>query len=559
MHGGGRRTSLLLTPSGTGTLLRSFHKRLARLHDQPLTIATAFAPTPDYVEAVRASCEAVGTVTAVDALDDVLATCAPGDWVLLADPLCFPLSAIEEGPLLERLVQSRAAVHLVAMDRNSGGTTDRLQFDRRGGVRGIQRYYDARTWMFVSGVVGTLLPASTLSEVADELLGCRSLGDFRRTMAARGVPARDLPVACETLDLSFETNLLRLSEYAILGQKTGKVSERARVSPSARLCGDVVLQDHVEVGANAVVIGPTIVGAGGRIGAGAVVAQCLLGAGAVVPGDTSIRHRVVFGSPSAFELLDTVEPDYDERFAVGSLDEPVDSQRPPVYPAIKTAVDRVMALTGLVLLSPLLALVSLLIRLDSRGPVLYGETRETIGGRLFTCWKFRTMRVGAEAEQRALAHRNQMDGPQFKINGDPRITRLGRWLRKVSIDELPQLYNVLTGDMSLVGPRPSPFRENQICVPWRQARLSVRAGITGLWQVCRNERTHGDFHQWIEYDIMYVRHFSWAVDLRILLATIRTFGGAGRVPHTWIVGETAQATAAVAPAAGELARSRVSV
>jgi len=100
---------------------------------------------------------------------------------------------------------------------------------------------------------------------------------------------------------------------------------------------------------------------------------------------------------------------------------------------------------------------------------------------------------------------------------------------------LPQLFNVLVGHMSLVGPRPSPFRENQICVPWRRARLSVRPGITGLWQVCRDERTHGDFHQWIFYDITYVRHLSIWLDAKILIATLLTLGGRRSIPLSWVL------------------------
>src|SRR6185295_17721926 len=103
--------------------------------------------------------------------------------------------------------------------------------------------------------------------------------------------------------------------------------------------------------------------------------------------------------------------------------------------------------------------------------------------------------------------------------------------RALNLDELPQLFNVLRGDMSLVGPRPSPFRENQTCVPWREARLSVRPGITGLWQVCRHDRELGDFHQWIYYDIQYVRHYSLLVDCKIVLATaLVTMGGVRNLP-----------------------------
>jgi hypothetical protein len=142
---------------------------------------------------------------------------------------------------------------------------------------------------------------------------------------------------------------------------------------------------------------------------------------------------------------------------------------------------------------------------------------------------------GAHAQQRALYRQNTLDGPQFKLDEDPRVTRVGRWLRAANVDELPQLFNVLRGDMSLIGPRPSPFRENQICVPWREARLSVRPGITGLWQTCRHERAAGDFHQWIYFDTLYVRHLSFFVDLKILIATLVTCAGRWSVPLTWII------------------------
>src|SRR5262249_32960587 len=153
-----------------------------------------------------------------------------------------------------------------------------------------------------------------------------------------------------------------------------------------------------------------------------------------------------------------------------------------------------------------LLVVALLVKLDSRGPVLFAHHRERKWGRHFPCWKFRTMVTGAHAQQIALSQQNEVDGPQFKLRNDPRVTRVGRFLRSTNLDGLPQPSNVLLGHMSLVGPRPSPFQENQICVPWRRARLSVPPGITGLWQICRNERGAGDFHQWIYYDLMYVRH-----------------------------------------------------
>ena len=538
MRGAEEPLSLLLTPTATGKLLGDFHDRLPSVAAKGLTIAPTFESTPEYEEALHQTCKVVRTVTEVGCLSDIAAGLSAGDWLLLADPLCFPAQPVQAQPMLGWLANSRSVVHLVAMNENPGGCTDRVHFDRHGSVRSIPRYYDGRTWSYLSGVVGTLMPVGTFVGLADHLAASRSLTDFRSMLAAEGVPSRDLPIAGEAFHLDHERELLRLSERAVMAVNGRGAPDysRASIHPTARFAGPVIVHDNVTVERNAVVIGPTVLGAGSRVEDGAIVAQCVIGANVTVPACLTIGRRAIFSSNDAFET--GVESDDDPQLQISSPLIEVTGEPDPtsaVYPRMKEMFDRAAAAAGLLMLSPLLALIAILIKLDSRGPILYADLRETRRGRQFNCWKFRTMRVGAAAEQAELASRNQMDGPQFKMHRDPRITRIGRWLRKVSLDELPQLLNVVTGSMSLVGPRPSPFSENQICVPWREARLSVLAGITGLWQVSRDERRNGDFHQWIHYDLLYVRNCSWSVDLKILLATVWTLGGAGRVPASWII------------------------
>jgi lipopolysaccharide/colanic/teichoic acid biosynthesis glycosyltransferase len=540
MKGAAKPLSLLLTPTAGGKLLCDFHDRLPSIAAKNLTIAPTFESTPEYEEALRESCKMVRTVTEVGSLSDIAAGLSAGDWLLLADPLCFPAIPVKTQPMLGWLANSRSVIHLVSMNENPGGCTDRVHFDRNGSVRGIPRYYDGRTWSYLSGVVGTLLPVGTFLGLSDHLAACSSLTDFRSMLAAEGVPSRDLPIVGEAFHLANERELLRLNERGVvaLGGLGAPDHSHSNIHPTARFAGPVIVHDNVTVEQNAVVIGPTVLGSGSRIEEGAVVAQCVIGANVTVPACLTIGRRAIFSSDDAFEAAGG--SDHDPQLQITSpLVEVTDEPEPKSasYPLAKEWFDRAAAAVGLFVLSPLLALIAILIKLDSRGPVLYADLRETKGGRQFNCWKFRTMRVGAAAEQAELASKNQLDGPQFKMHRDPRITRIGVWLRKISLDELPQLLNVVSGSMSLVGPRPSPFRENQICVPWREARLSVRAGITGLWQVSRDERRNGDFHQWIHYDLLYVRNCSWAVDVKILLATVWTLGGAGRVPASWIIPE----------------------
>ncbi len=218
--------------------------------------------------------------------------------------------------------------------------------------------------------------------------------------------------------------------------------------------------------------------------------------------------------------MDTVPAPVDDPVSTTSFesfDLPEDDQ---AYLWLKRAVDVTASAAGLIALAPLLLGVAALIKLTSRGPVFFAHKRQGLGGREFFCLKFRSMTVGADAMQDALRDKNEVDGPQFRIVEDPRLTRVGGWLRRFNIDELPQLFNVLFGDMSLVGPRPSPDSENQLCPAWRRTRLSVKPGITGLWQVLRRRLCpQSDFQEWIYYDVEYARHRSLWLDWQVLLHT----------------------------------------
>ena len=184
----------------------------------------------------------------------------------------------------------------------------------------------------------------------------------------------------------------------------------------------------------------------------------------------------------------------------------------------KRVLDIVGSALALVVVSPLLLVLALAVKLTSRGSIVFVQERCGLRGQPFRFYKFRTMVMDAEHRKRDLEHLNEMRGPVFKIRRDPRITGLGRMLRKLSLDELPQLWNVLRGDMSLVGPRPPTPDEVVRYTPRQLQRLSVMPGITGLWQVSgRNDIP--DFERWIDLDLEYARTWSIWLDVRILLKT----------------------------------------
>jgi exopolysaccharide biosynthesis polyprenyl glycosylphosphotransferase len=201
---------------------------------------------------------------------------------------------------------------------------------------------------------------------------------------------------------------------------------------------------------------------------------------------------------------------------------PLFTLRPPVFEgidyALKRTVDLTLAAVALILLAPLLLAIAVAVKLSSRGPVIYRCLRPGIGGRPFDCFKFRTMRQSADQLQADLESLNEKSGALFKIRDDPRVTRVGRFIRRFSLDELPQLINVIRGEMSLVGPRPLPMRDFERMEEWHKKRYQVLPGMTGLWQV--SGRSELDYDDLVRLDFFYLESWSILLDLSIMLKTI---------------------------------------
>ncbi|MDU5107837.1 sugar transferase [Clostridium sp.] len=185
---------------------------------------------------------------------------------------------------------------------------------------------------------------------------------------------------------------------------------------------------------------------------------------------------------------------------------------------LKRSMDIIGSIIGIIFLSPLLLIVAILIKMESKGRVFFSQVRVGLNGKEFRIYKFRSMVENAESLRKSLEDKNEVNGPMFKIKKDPRVTKIGRFIRKTSIDELPQLLNVLNGEMSLVGPRPSLPSEVINFEPWMLKRFQVKPGLTCYWQV--SGRNNIGFKEWMELDIKYVNEISFSTDIKLILRTI---------------------------------------
>lgn len=193
------------------------------------------------------------------------------------------------------------------------------------------------------------------------------------------------------------------------------------------------------------------------------------------------------------------------------------------YEVIKRVIDVVCSFVGVLVLSPLFVVIAIIIKFTSKGPVFFSQKRVGRDGKEFKMYKFRSMVVNAEELKEKLAAQNEMSGPMFKMKDDPRVTKVGKFIRKTSIDELPQLLNVLKGDMSLVGPRPSLPKEVAQFEDWMYRRLEVKPGLTCYWQV--SGRNNIDFEDWMKLDIRYVDERSTLIDIKLIFKTVGVLFG----------------------------------
>ncbi|MGE5294759.1 MAG: sugar transferase [Solirubrobacterales bacterium] len=376
----------------------------------------------------------------------------------------------------------------------------------------------------------------------DAVVGPNLLADFRTVLErcrTAGLTMRGIAVAGAAVDLESEEGILAVCNAVLNSTPRGgadalRTTDRpapgsdgaAVLSEGPRFIGPVRRGGHVTVEPGAVVVGPAILCDGCVIGRDAVVDSSIVGARVSVGSGRVLRSRLAVEAERPGDRDPVADASREEgwfqELSWGHQEDAFRTWPRFSYPrCLKRIADAVMAAVVLALFAPVIPVIAMAVKLSSPGPIFFRDKRQGFHGKAFDCIKFRTMRQGADKMQDKLRFVCEVDGPQFKMADDPRITAVGRFLRETYLDEIPQFYNVLCGQMSVVGPRPSPESENTLCPSWRDARLSVRPGITGLWQVCRTRAAHKDFQEWIQYDTKYVRDLSPRLDLWICWRTFR--------------------------------------
>ncbi len=387
-----------------------------------------------------------------------------------------------------------SAIRLRITDSHGEGYHEYIEVDEDGNLVSVQRGYENKMFRTIRA---WLTPKREAAEVWRKAETRRSgwkqvarLSDPDRVLAV-GRPGRIFDYrsevdcdACLALIQDHWKDLSRVVEGVYEFQPGVWLHESVKVPKGVRFVGPLWLGAGSGLSENDVLIGP-----GGRPD---------------VPG-RKVQQRGIPWREFNITMWQRTNPKRRRRFRRVS----------------KRLFDIFFAMFAILITLPLYPFIIAIIVVQDGWPPFFTHRRQTLRGKEFPCLKFRTMCKSAEDLKQNLDEENVCDGPQFYIKDDPRLIKCGAFLRKYQFDELPQFWNVLVGHMSVVGPRPSPEKENQYCPTWREARLSVRPGVTGLWQVRRTRKPQTDFQEWIRYDLEYVQHQSWRLDLWIIWQTIK--------------------------------------
>ena len=422
---------------------------------------------------------------------------------------------------------------------------ERVELDAENGVKAIHRIHHmqekrsmhrpAGLYLFEPAIL-ELLPADSYFDLKEQLFP---------VLHERGLPARiwEIQQYCRTiasLDDYFFANIDVLARRVLFpgindavkepltaptGNGAWRLFEPVAMGPDCRLADEVLILGptavgpRCEVGKGAIINECVILG-DTLIGPGSYLSRCVIGEGSMVRNGTILHETAIIKSQSGETDVDVFPLRKSTHRDPQSVVKHLHWQTPAgsFYLKIKRIVDVMAAALGLIIIAPLMLIIAVAVKLDSPGNVFFRQPRCGLRGRNFLMYKFRSMVSNAEDLKRELQAMNEVDGPMFKIARDPRITRVGKFLRDTNLDELPQLWNVLKGDMSLVGTRPLSLEEMRYNPRWRDARLSVRPGMTGLWQV--EAHTKLKFNYWIIHDLDYAQNISPGLDLKIMGKTL---------------------------------------
>jgi lipopolysaccharide/colanic/teichoic acid biosynthesis glycosyltransferase/NDP-sugar pyrophosphorylase family protein len=442
----------------------------------------------------------------------------------------------ERGSTVTMLLESRprtwSDLHSVELD--SDGVVRR--YSNIHASRDKRSYLRPAGLYFIQPELLDFVERGRYVDLAEQLLGWLNEDGYlvRGYVAER--PLQRFEDAAQYFSVNRQLMLQWWSELDWRGQGSAavpdgiKVMEGARVAANALIVGPAFIGTDCVIEDGARIIGPALICDGTTVGPGALVRESVIWRGSSIGEGASVEYSLLTEHSRlqpAQRVLGALVEEAGVRLLSG-LGAPASSEgrgqggvSPAgsrlLYFAAKRVLDIAVPLALLPVLIPVFLVTAIAIKLDSPGSVFFRQVRCGRGGREFSIWKFRTMVVNAEELYAQALGNNEVKGPMLKMKKDPRTTRIGVLLRRTSIDELPQLWNVLRGDMTLVGPRPLAMREMVWCPRWRDLRLRVKPGLTGLWQV--SARGEFSFDGWIEHDIRYVKQQSLMLDLRILLKT----------------------------------------